>query len=401
MSKTKKFLWSYTLLRDTFAAGMLIIITVSPRYTEANSLSNWLQQPTMTGDWGGVRTSLYQEGINLSGTFQTQTADVVSGGEKHGTDVNTQTYVAADFDLQKLLGLQGAVFHFSLTDRAGQNASNLTGTKSTTDSNFGEGENFRLSNMTYEQKLLSGRLNFQIGYWPDAQEFDYSPLLCGFLNNGFCGHPNSLGGDSSGFQNPPGASWGGRVTGYVMPNLYIKVGAWDVNPTLFSNNNEGFKLGLVNSTGVILLSEVGYTSSLGPQNLPGHYKIGGYYDTSAVPDVANAHININGRYSGWLEFDQMVYGIGTSGERGLILFFNITDDDKRTSLIGNYFSTGFVFQGPLAARPNDVLSFGWAQSDLNHGKLASEIAMSPHLTFYDAEEYLEASYKIQIRRGFL
>ena len=45
----------------------------------------------------------------------------------------------------------------------------------------------------------------------------------------------------------------------------------------------GFKLGTSGATGAIVPSEVGWQPRFGADRLPGHYKIGGYYDTSEAP----------------------------------------------------------------------------------------------------------------------
>jgi porin len=368
----------------------------------ANPTKDWLHQPGrigdpgMTGDWGGERTKLSNEGIDIFSNYQVQTADIVNGGVKRGTSTNNQVILGANFNLSKLMGVPGGVFTFAVSDRYGSNASTLAGVRVTINSNYGEGENFRLANMSFKQNLLHGRLSYQLGYFPAAAEFDYNPLLCSFLNQGFCGHPNSLAADSSGFQNPPGAQLGARVTGFVLPNVYVKVGVFDVNPTRFTDPNQGFRLDTHGSTGTIYLTELGWNASLGANRLPGHYKIGAYYDTSAAPDVVNPKLMHEGRKSGWLSIDQMIFSLGSDSSRGLVLFGNLTQSNRDTSQIQSYDSAGFVFLGPLASRPDDVLSLGWAKSNLNHRKLASEIQKRPEFGYIGAERYIDLSYKIQL-----
>ena len=81
--------------------------------------------------------------------------------------------------------------------------------------------------------MFDKRVNILIGYYPDGNEFANSgALLCSFLANGFCGHPNSLGVNSSGEQNYPAAQWGGRIKAWITPSLYNSVGIYDNNPSL-------------------------------------------------------------------------------------------------------------------------------------------------------------------------
>jgi len=363
---------------------------------DAPTPKDWWHQPGMTGDWGGLRTKLVDKGVDIFSNYQVQTADIVNGGVKRGTETNNQIILGANFDMHKLMGIDGGTFTFAVSDRYGANASTLAGVRVTINSNYGEGENFRLANMSFKQSLLKGRLSYQIGYFPAAAEFDYSPILCSLLNQGFCGHPNSLAADSSGFQNPPGAQLGARVTGFFLPDVYIKLAVFDVNPTRFTDPDQGFRLDTRGSTGTIYLSELGWNASLGPYRLPGHYKIGGYYDTSSAPDVVNPKIQHEGRYSGWLAVDQMVYHVGADASRGLVLFGNLTQANRDSSQIQSYNSLGFVFLGPLASRPDDVLSLGWAKSNLNRRKLNAQISKKPTFGYNGAEKYIDLSYKIQL-----
>ncbi|HEX7813653.1 carbohydrate porin [Dyella sp.] len=356
---------------------------------------DWWHGQGFLGDWGGERSKLHREGVDFFGNFQVQSAAIVHGGKQRGIQSNHQIVVGTKLDLDKLLGISHAGFTFAVSDRFGSNASNLAGTRVIINSNYGEGENFRLANLSFNQSFYKGRLSYQLGWFPAAAEFDYNPLLCSFLNQGFCGHPNSLGADSGGFQNPPGAQLGARITGYILPDVYLKVGVFDVNPSLYINNSPGFHLGTSGDTGTIYLTELGWSPHVGEQGLPGNYKIGGYYDTSKAPDVVNPKRQREGRSNGWISIDQMVWSPGDT-HRGLILFANLTQADKTNAQIESYDSAGIVFQGPFASRPQDIFSLGWAKSNLNTRKLAAEMRGRPTGKFYGAEEYIDMSYRFQI-----
>lgn len=360
------------------------------------NMQDWWHQQGMTGDWGGVRSRWRDAGVDIFSSYTVQTADIVKGGAKQGTSTNNQVILGANFDMSKLAGIDNGIFTFAMSDRYGSNASLLAGTRVTIMSNYGEGENFRLANMSFKQNLYNGRLSYQIGYFPAAAEFDYNPLLCSFLNQGFCGHPNSLAANTSGFQNPPGAQLGARVTAFFKPDLYLKVAVFDVNPTRFTDPDQGFRLDTQGTTGAIYLSELGWSPGFGDAHLPGHYKIGGYYDTSRAPDVVNAKLQHEGRYSGWISLDQMIFNLGSDNSRGLVLFANWTESNRSTSQIASYDSLGLVFLGPFASRPSDVLSLGWAKSYLNESKLNALIAAKPKFGYLGAEQYIDLSYKFQL-----
>ena len=54
------------------------------------SFENWLTQPTMTGDWGGLRTKLGQDGFNFRGSYIGEYAYNFSGGKRIGGDYAQQ-----------------------------------------------------------------------------------------------------------------------------------------------------------------------------------------------------------------------------------------------------------------------------------------------------------------------
>jgi porin len=385
------------------AGGLLGMSVLCAGAADAQSLSSWLAQPTMTGDWGGVRTNLANDGVTFFGQLQSQVAGVPSGGRGQGVDYDQQIVLQADFDLQKLLGWDGALFHLGVTDRAGRNVgSDYVGSKIEPLNDFGAGENFRLSNMSLEQNLFNKRVNILIGYYPDGNEFANSgALLCAFLVNGFCGHPNSLGQNSSGEQNAPGAQWGGRIKAYITPSLYNAVGIYDVNPSLQATDDNGFKLGTVNSTGAIIFDEFGLTGYIGPEGLVGHYKIGGYHDTSTVADIGNSKVEVSGRNTGYLLLDQMIYSFEPGTPRGIIVFGDATISDEKTSIDQSYFDTGVVIRGMMASRPADTLAFGWITANVNtralnqlDAALAKEGAANPG--FFTAEQVVEMDYNYQV-----
>jgi porin len=406
-------IYSFTAL----TSGMLGLGMLFANAAQGESINTWYQQQMLngvggstvpgengiTGDWDGERTSLAERGIKFSSQLQMQVAGVPSGGRGQGTDYDQQFTVQMDADLQKLVGWDGALFHLAVTDRAGRNVgTDYVGSKIEPLNDYGAGENFRLSNMSLEQNLFNKRVNILIGYYPDGNEFANSgALLCSFLVNGFCGHPNALSADSSGEQNSPGAQWGGRVKVFATPNLYEAVGVYDVNPSLQGTDDNGFKLGFVNSTGAIVFNEIGYTSHIGPAKMIGHFKIGGYYDTSTVADIANAKVNVAGRYGGYLLADQMIYSFQPGTARGWIVFGDMTLNDKKTSPEESYFDTGTIFRGILPSRPADTLAFGWIIANANTRKLnqlnaALNKAGDSDPGYFTAEQVVELDYNYYV-----
>src|SRR6476469_326939 len=71
------------------------------------------------GDWGGLRTRLYQRGIDFQLGYTAELAYNARGGDEHLLRHADQFNIGATFDLQKLLGWSGAKVQMTITDRNG------------------------------------------------------------------------------------------------------------------------------------------------------------------------------------------------------------------------------------------------------------------------------------------
>jgi len=134
--------------------------------------------------------------------------------------------------------------------------------------------------------------------------------------------------------------------------------------------------------------------------MPGHYKVGVYYDTSEVVGTANASQMFWGRYGGYLLMDQMVWRFGSGADRGLILVLDGTISDIRTAQIPYWLLAAAVVQGPLPSRPNDFLGLGFIRAwvngraiDTRQAMLAASGRANPMLEL--GENVVELSYGFQ------
>ena len=140
---------------------------------------------------------------------------------------------------------------------------------------------------------------------------------------------------------------------------------------------------------------------MGADNLVGHYKIGGYYDTSTVAGTANAKELYTGRYGGYLLMDQMIYSFQPNTPRGIIAFFDATVNDKRTSAEQSYFDAGLILKGFLASRPVDTLALGWIKNNANSNAIKAFMKAHPaDDTLFTAEQVIELDYNYQVSPWF-
>jgi porin len=231
----------------------------------------------------------------------------------------------------------------------------------------------RITALSYEQRLFGQALDLKAGYLVMGDDFARTALLCIFENVAFCAHQQTLPNDS-GWTDYPNSRWGVEAILNLPDQIYAETAVTDVNPTYGLHNN-GLKLSLQGSTGMLFAQEFGKSVELGPAAMPGHYKIGGYYDTSQVPGVANPDMAYSGRYGGYILADQMVWSFQPGTDRGLMVVANASVHDKRTSPITPYFTIALIAQGPFASRPHDSIAIGYVRDFVNRNQITRQQAL--------------------------
>ena len=361
---------------------------------QAVILGDQLPTEHLTGEWGGMRTSLAGRGIDLGFVYESQTAGVVSGGLRRGVDYTQSVDVAADVDWAKLVGLRGLSTHIGLVERAGRNASrDYVGEQVNQVQQLYGGGGDVLTHLVYlyaEQKLLDSTLNVKAGRLYVNRDFATSPIYCEFLSLSFCPGPRPLVLQDS-FTVFPNSTWGGRVQGSPMPSVYLEAGAYQVRPQF--GGRSGLNWSLNGTTGVSVPVELGWEPRFGGDQLQGHYKVGGLYDTSAYPDLSAGQYgsllmrssdtgNIGRRQGQAMAYtlvDQMILRTGPNGTDGVIAFAGYAYADPRTAAIGQEAFGGIYARGVIPARPGDSI-----------GVSAS---------WFEASRYLTATQKLQRSLG--
>jgi porin len=348
-------------------------------------LSDWLDWKTMTGDWGGLRPQLSDEGIVFRGHYVNEISGNPVGGREQGGASTGEVMLGTDIDSQ-ILGWQGGTFHLTLTERAGSSLSkDKIGNVLTVQEIYGDGQTVRLTELSVEQKFFGGRIDVEAGHINVENDFASSPvyfggaLWCNFQNNAICGTPIAAPNNTSGYVAYPASNWGARIKTYPVSNMYVEAGSYAVDPTLNDSRN-GLKLGINGTTGVFTTAETGIT--VGQGGYLGNYRIGAYYDNSDTKGVASQLTRYTtpqnsaqlmalpieqraGRYGGWVIADQTVQLDQGNHQRGTVLFAALEWGDKATSFLNWYGEAGLVRQGSFAGRDKDTIALGMAVASIN------------------------------------
>jgi porin len=339
-----------------------------------------------------LRQKLSEEGIDFIAHYISQTASNTRGIHGTGTAYAQQVDFGLSFDLDKLGIWPDAVARYAMTDRAGNNLTNRTGSYFPYQSIYGQGQNLRFNEISVEKFLFAKELALKFGFYPMGNDFGQLPYLCNFINDALCGHPITLF-DNSAWADAPAGRWTGRVKYHITGELQIQAAAVDANPR-YTMRQDGFKLDFSGNTGVIAPVELKYQIGKNPGDYGGTYNFGGYYDSSAARDLANPTTFDVGRYGLYVEAAQQILKWGPEHASGLALFGVFTVSDQNTAKFKNDYEAGFASRGVFPGRDLDILSLGWVRTTTNPRFQFQEAKSGQPIQ--TSEQLVELNYAFQL-----
>ncbi|WP_419737202.1 carbohydrate porin [Pseudomonas sp. COR18] len=373
---------------------LLLALASSTAIAEGDLLS----RSTMTGDWGGLRHQLEEEGVRFTGDYSGETAYNADGGLHRSARYSQNIKLGVQFDLSKLYGWENAgKVQLTINDRRGNSASQeLVGNRLPIQENYG-GLYTRLTELSYENSLFTPALNVKLGYMAMGNDLGGldSGILCNFMNAGFCGHPLNMSG-GSGWTNYPNAHLGARVKYDLSRSWQLRVAAFNVDPESNGNSSRAWHLGPKHTTGTVLPVELVYK----PQGeLPGEYKLGYYYDSSDVKRIGSSK-EVSGRSGHYLLAEQAVWNDAGSPGRSLHVFGQYSASSEAASPFTRWYGAGVVLYKPFGGRPRDTVALGYGRAVPNPRSrdLLEDAAFNAGQPFPDidnAERLIELSYGYQ------
>ena len=403
-----------TRLICQLSAAAALVLSANAMAADAFSAdSKW-----MTGDWGGERTKLIEQGIDIKADYVGEMGYNAHGGyndDKTGR-YSDQFGLGVALDLQKLWGWDNTQAKIQLTNRNGQNISNdrigdpRASTLSSSQEVYGRGHMVRLTQFWIQHQMFDNKLDVKLGYFGEGEDFNTFP--CDFQNLSFCG--SQVGNYVNTWYNWPVAQAAIRVKYNITPELYAQIGAYNQNPSQLEHGN-GFKLSGSGTKGTVIPVELVWSPKV--NNLPGEYRVGFYKSAADAPDVRE---DVNGNdavLSGadfrtrsskkgyWFVAQQQLTTHNGDASRGLNIAANATFHDKETNLVDNYQSLMLVYKGPFDARPKDDVGIGVARLHVNDDvKKNSQLLNAANgVSDYDNPLYTpirETEYNVELNYGF-
>ena len=325
----------------------------------------------ITGDWNGARSRLESDGVDLHLSYVGEFARNTSGGERHANAYADQIYLGAAFDLDKLVGWQGATFKIDVTDRNGDSVNQRAGYPTLLQSQeiYGRGTVVRLTQFSLTQKLFDDRLSLKAGrLYANADLFSIS---CKFESLTFCG--GLPGYISNGMYTDPISQYGAVAVLSPIQDLQFKLGAYNVNPQNLAKD-QGLRLGTSGRTlGTLYLGELDYKPRW-DDGVDGDYRLGGWHNTSNYQEVVNriglptslsdAVASVASSENGYyLNAEQQVFRNAAGG--GLRVFFSWTQADRAVDRLNQIIEAGAWLDAPFPSRPNDRIGIAFARTQVS------------------------------------
>jgi porin len=155
-----------------------------------------LEQQTLTGDWGGMRTTLKDSDIDLNANDTSAMLSNPVGGLKH-TAIHEGLLTSLNLDLEKLVNWPRATTYSEAYQINGRGLSRSAIGNLLVVSNIEALPGARLNDLWFQQELLDRQLSLRIGQIviDDPEEFYYSQYsVIAFIDSTF-GCPDILSRD--------------------------------------------------------------------------------------------------------------------------------------------------------------------------------------------------------------
>jgi porin len=379
------------------------------------------ERDTLTGDWGGARTSLKNQGIDITLNYIGEIFGVMSGGLERRASYEGQLEFSVDTDLDKLIGWTGASTHVTIFQIHDSGHNVLENVGSIADpSNIDALPTTRLYTAWFEQKF-SDLLSVRVGQLAGDGDFATGPTGGGLINGTFGWASLMAANITNGGPAYPLATPGVRIKVNATDNLTVLGAVFAGNPAgndCFDDpqacDRYGTRFSLAG--GALWMGEVQYKVNQGKNaaGLPGIYKLGAWYATADYPDQhfgidsTGAQVSLGvdptadpvqhrGDWGIYGVADQMVWR-GHDSSMNLFVRGGLTPSDR--NLISYYVDGGAGITGLLPGRANDVLTFGVAYAKISKDAIAADQdalgVNGPPSFIRDEEVVFELSYAAQV-----
>ncbi len=332
---------------------------------------------TLTGDWGGTRSALLEQGVKIEIEYFGDVFGNLSGGNDKIATLSGLTMFEVYFDTEKILGWTDSRFFFStVAPHGGKPTRNLGSIHAV--SNLEANSSFRVFEAWGEKTFFNQKLSIRAGLYSIDQEFDIQETSDIFISDGF-GTGLELG--NSGLNGPPAyptTSLGIRVKAQALNSFYLQTAILDGVPG-DPSSPEGTKIKLRGDDGLFIINEVGQLLQNSDDQLERKIGLGGWLYTAEFDDLNRVDGNGNplkqtGTFGVYGFIEGMLYPEAKNSGQGLFGFLRVGYADGNTNQTELYYHGGLTYRGLFPDRNEDILGFGVSVSSNGKKFIASKVS---------------------------
>jgi porin len=406
------------VLTAAAASCLLLAAGVAAR---ADELDLWKREK-LSGDWGGVRTALEKQGVEIGINYIGETFSVLSGGLRRGTSYEGRLDAMVETDLEKLFGWSGGKTQVRVFQihNSGRNAADLVGSVSDP-SNIDALATTRLFTAWFQQAFGKAG-SVRIGQLAADDEFLTSNTAGGLINGTF-GWANIMAANlPSGGAAYPLATPGVRLQLNPTERVSLLAAVLSGDPagancTVLPQECNRYGTTFSFSGGAFWIGEAQYqvNQDKDAKGLAAAYKLGVWYhtgdfadqrfgvdpNTGAIVTLASVPapnpLNHRGNWGVYGVADQMLWR-GPQSSASVFARGGIAPSDR--NLVSWYVDGGIGIKGPIPGRADDTLTFGVAHSQVSSDAAALDrdtltLNGAPY-PIRNSETVFELSYIVQI-----
>jgi porin len=367
----------------------------------------FMDQDLMTGDWGGLRKTLENDGLKFTPIYYGEVFGNPTGGAGQGVIYDGLLDLNLDLDLDRMSEgtLSDLTLHVDADYIHGASLSgSFVGDFSNT-SNIAGYNTLRLQNLWLQKQFWEKRIAVKVGNISvdGPNEYFQSSSASLFINGTF-GAFTFIASNVPNAPVYPLASPGVQIQVQPLSNFYVMSGVYgldnDSDPT--TNNKNGTHFALRQNSGVLVMTEAGYLLNQSPNDrgLQGTYRIGSWLNTGNSSTFASRVDKDDGtgelhsagaNYGVYGVMDQQIY---SKADQAISFFVRSGGAPSNTNFVDWYAEGGFNFTGFIPGRASDVAGLAVARSHVSRDFSDSEIAEGENP--FTAETVVEATYKIQV-----
>ncbi len=380
----------------------------APRETSRNPLmESALESEHLTGDWGGWRSRLVEQGVHFQAGYVGEIFGNGSGGRRRGTVYEGMGESALELDLERITrGWKGAILRATALFPHGASPSRELIGDLQTASNIDAYDSVALYELWLDQTLWDGRVSWRAGQLAADTEFAFTDRGGDLLNSSF-GWPSFVSANTRNtgpayFRAAPGL----RVRGESGAGWFGQAGVYDGDTFdrddgRPSGNPHGVNFRLSGHQGAFAIGEFGWKRPARIEGtndtcLPGAYKIGAWLHTAefdGVGAIGRRHGHNHGFYAA---VEQTLWSESDGSEQGLGAFARVGVAPSDRNFVSVGWDVGLQYVGLIPDRNHDALTLGVAGLEVSKDVRRAERQAGAAFVA-DREVVLELTYQCQVR----